>query len=143
MDWQNGIWSQINKLEPVQFKLLTAKDLTDALIKISAKTTSNSYDIYLNSDTAEMFWDVISSRNFINVYGIKQIGKQNDLFIYEGVLFDKFPEDYETLYINYRTREGCERCEEIELIELTDTKIVFKISFEFPSSVTEFTIQWH
>ena len=120
---------------------MTAKDLTDALIKISAKTTSNSYDIYLNSDTAEMFWDVISSRNFINVYGIKQIGKQNDLFIYEGVLFDKFPEDYETLYINYRTREGCERCEEIELIELTDTKIVFKISFEFPSSVTEFTIQ--
>ena len=133
MDWQNGIWSQINKLEPVQFKLLTEKDLTEALIKISAKTTSNSYDIYLNSDTAEMF---------CNVYGIKQIGKQNGLFIYEGVLFDKFPEDYETLYINYRTREGCERCEEIELIELTDTKIVFKISFEFPSSVTEFTIQW-
>ena len=138
------MWDQLQKLDNTfTFKTLTAEDLTEALMKISAKTTGNNYDIYVNSDTAEIFWDIINSRNFINVYGIKQIGKQNGLFIYEGVLFDKFPEDYETLYINYRTREGCERCEEIELIELTDTKIVFKISFEFPSSVTEFTIQWH
>ena len=142
MHWQNGLWGQIKNLAPVQFKPLTAKDLTETLMKVSANPIDN-YNIYCNTKTADFFWDIISSRNFINVYGIKQIGKQNGLFIYEGVLFDKFPEDYDILYINYRTRECCERCEEIELIELTDTKIVFKISFEFPSSVTEFTIQWH
>lgn len=142
MDWENGLWGQINKLEPVQFKPLTMEDLTEALMKIQTKLT-NYNPIYIGSDTYDMFWEIIHEKNFINVYGIKQIGKQDGLFIYEGVLFDKFPEDYDILYINYRTRECCERCEEIELIELTDTKIVFKISFEFPSSVTEFTIQWH
>ena len=142
MHWQNGLWSQIENLAPVQFKPLTAKDLTETLMKVSANPNGN-YNVYCNTETADFFWDIISSRNFVNVYGIKQIGKQDGLFVYEGVLFDKFPEDYDILYINYRTKECCERCEEIELVELTDTKIVFKISFEFPSSVTEFTIQWH
>lgn len=143
MDWQNGIWGQINKLEPVQFKPLTAKDLTEALIKVCEKTTSKNYDIYLNADTAEIFWDVLSSRNFINVYGIKQIGKQDGLFVYEGVLFDKFPDNYDSLYISYRNKFDCERAEEIEVLELTDTKIVFKCSIKIPKGKDNIILQWN
>ena len=142
MDWQNGLWDQINKLEPVQFKPLTMEDLTEALMKTQAKLT-NYNPIYIGSDTYDMFWEIIHEKNFINVYGIKQVGKQGELFVYEGVLFDKFPDNYNSLYISYRNRFDCERAEEIEILELTDTKIIFKCSVKFPEGKDNIILQWN
>ena len=138
------MWDQLQKFDNnFTFKTLTADDLTDALIKICEKTTSSNHDIYVNTDTAEIFWDVLNIKNFINVYGIKQIGKQDGLFVYEGVLFDKFPDNYDSLYISYRNRFNCERAEEIEVLELTDTKIVFKCSVKFPEDKDNIILQWN
>ena len=142
MDWKNGLWGQINKLEPVQFKPLTAEDLTEALMKTQAKPV-NYNPIYIGSDMTEMFWDIIYEKNFINVYGIKLISKQGELFVYEGVLFDKFPDNYNLLYISYRGRFDCGRAEEIEVLELTDTKIVFKCSVKFPEGKDNIILQWN
>lgn len=141
MGWKNGIWDQINKVEPVQFKPLTMKEFTETLMKNQAKSINSN--IYMNSDAVDMFWEIIYGRNFINVYGVKQIGKQGELFVYEGVLFDKFPDDYNLLYIGYRNRFDCERAEEIEILELTDTKIVFKCSVKFPEGKDNITLQWN
>ena len=142
MDWQNGLWGQINKLEPVQFKPLTMEDLTEALMKIPAKPV-NYNPIYIGSDTYDMFWEIIHEKNFITVYGIKQISKQGELFVYEGVLFDKFPDNYDLLYISYRSRFDDERAEEIEVLERTDTKIVFKCSVKIPEDKDNIILQWN
>lgn len=142
MDWQNGLWDQINKLEPVQFKPLTMEDLTEVLIKTQANPV-NYNSVYMGSDICDMFWEIIHKENFINVYGIKQIDKQDGLFVYEGVLFDKFPDDYDSLYISYKNRFDCERAEEIEVLELTDTKIVFRCSVKFPEDKDNITLQWN
>lgn len=139
MDWQNGLWGQINKLEPVQFKLLTVEDLTEALMKTQVKSV-NYNSVYIGPDIYDVVWDIIYEKNSINVYGIKQIGKQDELFVYEGILFDKFPDNYDSLYISYRNRFDCERAEEIEVLERTDTKIVFKCSFIFPKD--NIILQW-
>ena len=70
------MWDQLQKFDNTfTFKTLTADAITEVLTKISEKTTSNGYNIYVNSDTAEVFWDVLNSRNSIKVYGIKQISK--------------------------------------------------------------------
>lgn len=142
MDWKNGLWCQINKLEPVQFKPLTMEDLTEALMKIPAKPV-NYNPIYIGSDTYDMFWEIIHEKNFITVYGIKQISKQGELFVYEGVLFDKFPDNYDLLYISYRNRFDNERAEEIEVLERTDTKIVFKCSVKIPEDKNNIILQWN
>lgn len=142
MDWENGLWGQINKLEPVQFKPLTMEDLTEALMKTQTKLTSYN-PIYIGSDTYDMFWEIIHEKNFINVYGIKQISKQGELFVYEGVLFDKFPDNYDLLYISYRSRFNDERAEEIEVLERTDTKIVFKCSVKIPEGKDNIILQWN
>ena len=142
MDWQNGLWGQINKLEPVQFKPLTMEDLTEVLMKIPAKPV-NYNPIYIGSDTYDMFWEIIHEKNFITVYGIKQISKQGELFVYEGVLFDKFPDNYDLLYISYRSRFDDERAEEIEVLERTDTKIVFKCSVKIPEDKDNIILQWN
>lgn len=141
MDWQNGLWNQINKLEPVQFKPLTMKDLTETLMKTQANPV-NSNTMYMGSGTYDTFWDIIYSENTINIYGIKQLDKQDDMFIYEGVLFDKFPDNYNSLYISYRNRFDCERAEEIEVLELTDTKIVFKCSVKISEDKDNIILQW-
>lgn len=144
MDWENGLWGQINKLEPVQFKPLTMEDLTEALMKTQAKKLITNYNpIYIGSDTCDMFWEIIHEKNFITVYGIKQISKQGELFVYEGVLFDKFPDNYDLLYISYRSRFNDERAEEIEILELTDTKIVFKCSVKIPEGKDNIILQWN
>jgi hypothetical protein len=117
------------------------KDLTEALMKTQVNPV-NTNVIYMNSDTCDMFWDIVYDRKFIDVYGIKQIGKQDDMFIYEGVLFDKFPDNYDSLYISYRNRFDCERAEEIEVLELTDTKIVFKYSVKIPEDKNNIILQW-
>ena len=109
----------------------------------SSKKLVNYNPIYLGSDACDMFWEIIHEKNFINVYGIKQIDKQGELFVYEGVLFDKFPDDYDSLYIGYRNRFDCERAEEIEILELTDTKIVFKCSVKFPEDKDNIILQWN
>ena len=142
MDWKNGLWGQINKLEPVQFKPLTMEDLTEVLMKIPAKPV-NYNPIYIGSDTYDMFWEIIHEKNFITVYGIKQISKQGELFVYEGVLFDKFPDNYDLLYISYRSRFDDERAEEIEVLERTDTKIVFKCSVKIPEDKDNIILQWN
>lgn len=142
MDWQNGLWSQINKLEPVQLKPWTMEDLTEALMKTQVKP-ANYNSVYIGSDTFDVFWEIMHEKNFINVYGIKQLGKQGELFVYEGVLFDKFPDNYDSLYISYRNRFDCERAEEIEILELTDTKIVFKCSVKFPEGKDNIILQWN
>lgn len=143
MDWQNGLWNQINKSEPIQFKPLTMNDLVEAIMKTQAKSVSNKTTyMYMNSATYDMFWDIVYNRKFIDVYGIKQIGKQNDMFIYEGVLFDKFPDNYNSPYISYRNRFDCERAEEIEILELTDIKIIFKCSIAFPEDIDNIVLQW-
>ena len=142
MDWQNGLWGQIDKLKPIQFKPLTMEDLTEALMKTQAKPV-NYNSVYIGSDACDMFWEILCGKNFITVYGIKQIGKQGELFVYEGVLFDKFPDNYDSLYISYRNRFDCERAEEIEVLELTDTKIVFKCSIKFPEDKDNIILQWN
>ena len=142
MELNDGLWGQIDKLEPVQFKPLTMEDLTEALMKTQAKLP-NYNSVYIGSDAYDMFWEIINEKNFINVYGIKQIGKQDDLFIYEGVLFDKFPDNYDSLYISYINRFNSERAEEIQILELTDTKIVFKCSFMIPKDKDNIVLQWN
>ena len=142
MDWENGLWGQINKLEPVQLKPWTMEDLTEALMKTQAKPV-NYNSIYIGSDTYDVFWEIIHSKNFITVYGIKQISKQGGLFVYEGVLFDKFPDNYDSLYISCRNRFDCERTEEIEVLELTDTKIVFKCSIKISEDKDNIILQWN
>ena len=142
MDWENGLWGQINKLEPIQSKPLTMEDLTETLMKTQVKSV-NYNSVYIGSDLYDVFWDIVYGKNFINVYGVKQISKQGELFVYEGVLFDKFPDDYNLLYIGYRNRFDCERAEEIEILELTDTKIVFKCSVKFPEGKDNIILQWN
>lgn len=142
MDWENGLWNQINKLEPAQFKPLTMEDLTEALMKTQAKPV-NYNAVYIGLDASDVFWEIIHEKNFINVYGIKQIGKQGELFVYEGVLFDKFPDNYDLLYISYRSRFNDERAEEIEVLERTDTKIVFKCSIKIPEGKDNIILQWN
>lgn len=46
------------------------------------------------------------------------------------------------LFVNYLNKRGLERCEEIEIVELTDTKIVFEGSFRLPADVNNFVIEW-
>ncbi|MBO7078306.1 MAG: hypothetical protein J6W64_00660 [Bacilli bacterium] len=82
-------------------------------------------------------------KNSINIYGIKQISKQGKLFVYEGVLFDKFPDNYDLLYISHGNRFNSENIEEIELLELTDTKIVFKCSVKIPEGKDGIILQWN
>ena len=117
------------------------KMLTDALMKTQANTI-NSNVMYMNSTTYDMLWDILYEK-FIDIYGVRQIGKQDDMFVYEGVLFDKFPDKYSTLFCTYLNDNYSSICEEIELIELTDTKIVFKLSFLIPKEETNITIEWN
>lgn len=141
---KDGIWKQINKLNTVEFRPLTMEMLTETLMKVQAKPT-NSNVMYMGSDAYDMFWDIIYTGNIINIYGIKQISKQDELFVYEGVLFDKFPDNYASLYISYinSSDKYCERVEEIEVLELTDTKIVFKCSVKFPEGKDNIILQWN
>lgn len=141
MDWENGLWGQINKLEPVQFKPLTTEDLTEELMKTQAKPI-NYNTIYVCPDTCDIFWEFTYHKKFIDVYGIKQIGMQNGFFVYEGILFDEFPKKYSMLSCTYLNNNGFSICEEVELIELTDTKIVFKLSFLIPKEETNITLEW-
>lgn len=130
MELNNGLWGQINKLGSAQLKPLTMEDLTEALMKTQVKSV-NYNSVYIGLDTYDIFWDIVYEKNSINVYGIKQISKQGELFVYEGILFDKFPDNYCLLYISYNGF-NCEGVEEIEVLERTDTKIVFKCSLIFP-----------
>lgn len=141
-DFQNGIWNNTNKSTSTQFKRLTMDDLTKALIDIKSKSNNTSYPIYCGAAMFKMFWDFIE-KNSITVYGIKMIGVEGDLFIYEGVLFDKFPDNYDSLYISYINRFNSERAEEIQILELTDTKIVFKCSFMIPKDKDNIVLQWN
>ena len=140
MDWNNGLWGQINKLEPVQFKPLTSEDLTKALMEIKTKPVSDF--ICIGSEVEDFFWDLIYDK-FITVYGVKLINTDTNLFIYEGILFDKFPNNYNLLYVSYRNRFNCERAGEVEVLELTDTKIVFKCPIEFPKNKNNIILQWN
>lgn len=142
MELNDGIWNQINKLEPVQFKPLTMEDLTETLMKTQVKPV-NYNSVYIGSDTYDVFWEITHEKNSINVYGVKRVYKQGELFVYEGILFDKFPDNYESLYISYRNRFDCEIAEEIEILELTDTKIVFKCSIKFPKDKYNIILQWN
>lgn len=141
MDWKNGLLCQINKLEPIQFKPLTMEDLTETLMKTQVKSV-NYNSIYFNAGTYDMFWDIIHEQNSIDVYGVKQISKQGKLFVYEGIIFDRFPEKYHSLYIEYCNEFVNRVCEELELIELTDTKIVFRCSLLPSEEITNIKIQW-
>ena len=135
------MWDQL-ELPSIQFKKLTAEDITDALIELSSKSPENNYTLYCNTETAEIFVD-FGNKKKITVYGVKLIGRHKNMFTYEGVLFDKFPDDYDSLYIGYRNRFDCERAEEIEILELTDTKIVFKCSVKFPEGKDNIILQWN
>lgn len=143
MDCQNGLWDQI-KPPPIQLKSFTMNDMTKPISGILSKTMfSDIYPIYLGERTTEMFWDIIHRFKHIDVYGVKQIDMQKGLFVYEGVIFDKFPDKYDALFITYLNNYGSSCTEEIELVELTDTKIVFKFSFLIPKEETNITIEWN
>lgn len=136
------MWDQL-ELTPIQFKFkkLTSEDITDALIELSSKSPENNHTLYCNTETAEIFVD-FGNRKKITVYGVKLIDRHKGMFTYEGVLFDKFPKEYKMLFVNYLNKRGLERCEEIEIVELTDTKIVFEGSFRLPADVNNFVIEW-
>lgn len=143
MDYKNGLWDQI-KRPPIQLYPLTMDDMTKTISEILSKTTFNdTYPIYLGEKTTELFWDLTYRFNHIDIYGVKQIDIQKGLFVYEGVIFDKFPDKYDTLFITYLNNWGSSCTEEIELVELTDTKIVFKVSFLIPKEETNITIEWN
>ncbi|MBO7693480.1 MAG: hypothetical protein J6T10_12690 [Methanobrevibacter sp.] len=132
----------MNQLEsnPVVFKRLTDADITEALVELSDKYSENNYTLYCNTETAEIFID-FGNKKKITVYGVKLIGRHKGMFTYEGVLFDKFPKEYNMLFVNYLNKQGLERCEEIEIVELTDTKIVFEGSFRLPADINNFIVE--
>ena len=135
-----GILNQLESKSFV-FKKLTYADITDALVELSDKCSENDYTLYCNTETAEIFVD-FGNKKKITVYGVKLIGRHKGMFTYEGVLFDKFPKEYNMLFVNYLNKQGLERCEEIEIVELTDTKIVFEGSFKLPADINNFVIEW-
>lgn len=135
-----GILNQIES-KSVVFKKLTDADITDVLVELSDKCPENNYTLYCNTETAEIFID-FGNKKKITVYGVKLIGRHKNMFTYEGVLFDKFPKEYNMLFVNYLNKQGLERCEEIEIVELTDTKIVFEGSFRLPTDINNFIVEW-
>lgn len=125
------------------FKPLTKDALGQTLIQIgTANIQKSEQPVYINPMTFEVYWDILYDDKSIIIYGIKLINKIEGLFIYEGVLFDKFPKDFQTLYVSYIDERSCDRCEEIEIVELTDTKIIFKSSFILPDNINNFKIHW-
>lgn len=134
----NGIWKQIEDLPSVQTTPLTIENLTKTLMETQAKSiNATDHSIYTNSEVADWFWEIASNEYFINVYGTKQINKQDDLFVYECVLFDEFPKNYTSPYvINTDSKLSIK----IKILEVTDTKIVFKCPVALPIDKNNFVI---
>ena len=83
---------------------------------------------------------VLSNIN-IHAYGLRLINEEYGRFVYEAVLLDPFPEDFESLFVSYLNEEHLENVEEIELLKLADTCIVFSTSTRLPDDLTDIVIQ--
>ena len=86
--------------------------------------------------------NIVFCDNHIAVYGIKLLSSEQGIFTYEGILFDKFPEVYQTLYVTYINKDSVLTCSEIVIVDLTDTKIVFQTQIPAPEHINNILIEW-
>ena len=84
---------------------------------------------------------ILLSNVNIHAYGLRLINEEYGRFVYEAVLLDSFPEDFESLFVSYVNKEHLENVEEIELLKLTDTCIVFSTSTRLPDDLMDIIIQ--
>ena len=125
----DGIWNQTT-LTPNYYSL-SGQDCF-RLTKMIEE--AEEYLAKLNEGT------VLSNIN-VHAYGLKLINEEHGRFVYEAVLLDAFPEDFESLFVSYLNEEHLENVEEIELLKLTDTCIVFSTSTRLPNDLTDIVIQ--
>lgn len=108
----------------------------DALNKTTAKP--NNYNtLYLDSNTYDIFWDVVYKDKGIKLYGVKCIKTIGNSFIYEAVVFDEFPKDKESYSICIGDTE-----EEVLIHTISDTCIRFVLSKRWPDG-NEFRLTWN
>ena len=125
----NGIWDQTT-LTPNYYSL--SDEDYSRLTKMIEE--AEEYIAKLNGGM------VLSNIN-IHAYGLKLINEEYGRFVYEAVLLDPFPEDFESLFVSYLNEEHLENVEEIELLKLADTCIVFSTSTRLPDDLTDIVIQ--
>ena len=130
------------KENTVYYNKLSMSSFTDALMKIYSKPPNKSFQSLTGNIDWNLAWDIVYNNHHINVYGIKLLNNRLGIYTYEGVLFDKFPENYKTLYICYLDDRGIPQYEEIKLVELTDTKIVFQVTCRVPKNLDNIVIEW-
>ena len=133
-NWQDytlgdGIWNQTT-LTPNYYSI--SDEDYSRLTKMIEE--AEEYLSKLNEGT------ILSNIN-VHAYGIRLIKDEYGRFVYEAVLLDPFPEDFESLFVSYLNEEHLENVEEIELLKLTDTCIVFSTSTRLPDDLTDIVIQ--
>lgn len=125
----DGIWNQIN-LTPNYYSI--SDEDYSRLTKMLEEAEE-----YISKLSEGM---VLSNVN-VHAYGLRLIKEEYGRFIYEAVLLDPFPEDFESLFVSYINEEHLENVEEIELLKLADTCIVFSTSTRLPDDLTDILIQ--
>ena len=125
----DGIWDQTT-LKPNYYSL--SNEDYSRLTKMIEEAEE-----YISKLNGEM---VLSNIN-IHAYGLRLIKEEYGRFVYEAVLLDPFPDDFESLFVSYLNEEHLENVEEIELLKLADTCIVFSTSTRLPDDLTDIVIQ--
>jgi len=124
----NGIWDQTT-LKPNYYSI--SDEDYSRLTKMLEE--AEEYITKLNG--------MILSNINVHAYGLRLIKEEYGRFVYEAVLLDPFPEDFESLFVSYVNEEHLENVEEIELLKLADTCIVFSTSTRLPDDLTDILIQ--
>lgn len=124
----NGIWDQTT-LKPNYYSI--SDEDYSRLTKMLEE--AEEYITKLNG--------MILSNINVHAYGLRLIKEEYGRFVYEAVLLDPFPEDFESLFVSYVNEEHLENVEEIELLKLADTCIVFSTSTRLPDDLTDIVIQ--
>lgn len=124
----NGIWDQTT-LKPNYYSI--SDEDYSRLTKMLEE--AEEYITKLNG--------MILSNINVHAYGLRLIKEEYGRFVYEAVLLDPFPEDFESLFVSYVNEEHLENVEEIELLKLTDTCIVFSTSTRLPDDLIDIIIQ--
>ena len=124
----DGIWNQTT-LTPNYYSI--SDEDYSRLTKILEET--EKYMTKLN--------EMVLYNTNIHAYDIRLINEEYGRFVYEAVLLDPFPEDFESLFVSYLNKEHLENVEEIELLKLADTCIVFSTSTRLPDDLTDILIQ--
>ena len=124
----NGIWDQTT-LKPNYYSI--SDEDYSRLTKMIEE--AEEYITKLNG--------MILSNINVHAYGLRLIKEEYGRFVYEAVLLDPFPEDFESLFVSYVNEEHLENVEEIELLKLADTCIVFSTSTRLPDDLTDIVIQ--